>query len=294
VGEVIFEPGESDAMPIGVDPARGFAYFGAGRQLVQVRLGRDGVPASRVGSIPFGEFQVTSGTVDAEWSYAIIATEEGSIHKVRLGSGTQLPSIVGSIRIPERLGSPVLDPTNHCVYFWNDFRGLYKVSIGAGNSAPRLVARLELPESEAGLRGLVLDPAQGLAWFAPRRGGLVTVRLGGADAAPVRVGATPLGSGAMPIYGRDAAGYAYFGRSGLTNEVLKVRLGGENEPPRVVATVPVGARGDYLVGGVLDPVGGTLLLGFGTQRCRLVRLRLGTGDEPPVVVGSGPIYTRRY
>src|SRR5262249_15922939 len=162
---------------------------------------------------------------------------------------------------------------------------------------PRIIGVLTLPEDEYGLRGALIDPQNGYAWFTSHNGYLVKIALGAQDQPPTRLGSLKLDRRYQYLeytFGMDREGYGYYGTMS-EERILKVGLGKKDELPRLAAGLPLPQSANYISSfctGVVDPEGRMLCLGVGSIDCVLMTLTLGEGNSPPTVIGETKLYAK--
>jgi len=179
-------------------------------------------------------------------------------------------------------------------HFGSDGVEIYKIDLGQSDSPPRLVGQLSLPPAEYGLRGAVIDPGLGCAWFTSHNGYVVKVSLGERDHPPARLGALKIEKPYNYLehtFGMDSAGYAYYGTMSEA-AILKVAVSTKDELPRLVAVLQVNGGKGYIANGVVDPINRVLCLGVGSLDCSLLKLSLGEADAPPRLLGETKLYVK--
>jgi len=314
-GALTLEEDENGLFISEIDPANGYAYFGASGspgRVVKIALGSGGNPPTRAGALTLdaGYGDLSGGSViDPANGYAYFATDNryanpsGRVVKVRLGEGDSIPTDAGTLEFEageNSLASAVIDSANGFAYFGTyDSPGrVVKVALGEGSNPPARIGTLILESGENGLRCAVIDSAKGYAYFGAgaNPGRVVKVALGEGSDPPTRAGTLTLDVYEQSIYSAviDATnGYGYFGIGSdfaPYARVVKVALGEGSNPPTRVGTLGL----DYDDGGifraatVIDPGRGYAY--FGTYKYqnppRVVKVALGEGSNLPTRVGA--------
>ena len=166
-----------------------------------------------------------------------------------------------------------------------------------GDSPPKIVGILTLPDDEQGLRGAIIDPKNGYAWFSSHAGYIVKIALGGPNDTPVRLGSLKLDQAYRYLeytFGQDEKGYGYYGVMSAET-ILKVVLGNKGELPSLAATLPLPPNSGVIPSfrtGVVDPRKRTMCLGVGSIDCALMQFNLGQGASPPSIIGQTNLFVK--
>jgi hypothetical protein len=236
-----------------VDPAHGFAYFGAGASsypglIVKVRL----ADMRRIDTLVLAsdEHLMISGVIDAAAGFAYFGTSgvPANIIKIDLATFTR----TGRIQLDSADGRPtsaVIDPGRGYAYFGTDAEPGKVVRIKLSNFSRQ--GTLTLDSGEDKLGSAVIDPAAGYAYFGAltMAGQVIKVHLDDLT----RTGKLPLAGGEYLLSSAvidPTAGYAYFGTQTAPGKVVRIRL---SDFSRVDAITGTGYQNTFW-SAAIDPV----------------------------------------
>lgn len=297
VDGITLEAGEHFLYTAVIDSERGYAYYGASAgasgtspgAIVKVALEDGNEPPRRVGSLKLepGEKFLGSAVIDSVAGYAYFHTSNyinsGSVVKVALGEGDELPRRVGSLSLlanEQRSQAAMIDPAAGYAYFGvgNSF---LKIALGEGDASPTRIGTLSLI-GDGTHASAVIDPVAGYAYMGMAYSKIVKISLGVGDALPERVGElavsiNPTGGAVID----QPSGFAYF--ASASGQILKIALGTGNTPPvQVGAGVPLGIG--EIHASAFDPENRVAY--FGSVDGWIAKAALAHGSNPPTIEGS--------
>ncbi len=269
---------------------------------------------------------ITSACVDATGEYAYVGSYAASggnaIHKVKLGDGSELPTVVGTLSASSIPRACIIDSA--AGYAWFALGGglgapnvrVLKISLGVGDTAPTVVGESDASADGFSASWIIRDPDGVYAYVGVDDAGaglftqltpanVVQIDLGAGAAPPTRIGVTslgpvgPLNSGPHRFYGPAAVidpvtRHLYIGLNGATPDVsflAKLKLGTGGALPSLVACIPATTKRFTPRNAALSSATGVLHLGgYDNNSSNALRGFVnfdpaGEG-QPPVVLGE--------
>lgn len=261
VATIALDSGESGLVSSVIDPANGYAYFGAIGKIVKVALGAGTTAPTEIATLTLntGGGSILGGAIDTAAGYAYFSYG-GNLTKIALGAGTAAPTLIGTSPLSSgNAGRRVaIDVNSGTVYVSSYFNvpGIYDKFTTGGSGSPSFLGTVSLPENYLG--SMALDTIQGYGY------------IGTYEASSVICGVE---------------------NDTTPGKIMKIALGGNTTAsPVYIGEIAVPEM--HFTNIVTDPVSGFMMVGndLTYPASNVIKVAMGMGSALPTEVGSIQLY----